>query len=285
MEYKQTKYVIAIHPNGDKNAVENSIDEAKLYVQKFEKRKAVFVSRSVNTDLEKIVYNQIQSFRKGTIRQVDISPESNPVDLLEGVYFGLKHGMLIIHDLPVSDVFLNKLLNHVEKDMDAIIHRNQLMLMPSEINFIKNQLKKSTQAEKNGEKYIPDKRIIIRIHIDSGFKLDPEIMANYIIPFIKAFGEQFGQQLGYMLFFAQFVIQRMRIEYKNLCDIECRKNNEDPKYFLDPYHFSHDLATYCYIDILNLQLIDANPDPAFIENCQQMIQNHFEKLSQQMKQE
>ena len=282
MEYKQTKYIIAIHGKEDEFAIENSIDEAKLYIEKFSDRKAVLISVTKDTDLEKINSTQVQTFKKGTIRQVNTTGIDDAEKILNQVYFGLKNGMMIVHDMPVSDQFSTKVLNHAEKGIDITIHRNDLRLTVPEINFIKNELDRASIMAARGENYSPAKRIILRMHLNHNFRLDPETLTKYVSGFRNIFGNKYGEELGGLIFLSQFIIHRMRIEYKRMCDVETRKNNEDPKYFIDPYHFKRDMATYIYIDLMNLQIIGNHPE--FVEDCQKRIYNHFEQLQQKMEQ-
>jgi hypothetical protein len=258
---RQTSYIIAVNQASDAFAIENSIDEAEAYVEKFPLRKAVIVSDIYrNKRFDKIAYNQVQTFKKGTIRIVDKKNNENKNEVLQSVCTNLKNGLVIIHNQPVTGDILKEILYKENKGQDVIIHRNQIVLHPIEVQYINEQI---NLINTNGHEkaHIPLKAIYLRLHCIDAFQFNKGKLMELI--------ESFGQEMGYLLFLCQFILFRKRDEYRKLLDHECKENGEQFETFIDPYYFKKESSNFVYLNILKQEIVGADID--FLQQCQAEI--------------
>lgn len=264
--YRQRLYIIAVHPATDKFAIENSIDEAKAYVEKFPDRKAVIVSNSYrNDEMQKIAYNQVMNFKKGQLRLVDKKNNENQPEVLEVVFNMMKNGLIIIHDMQTQPVQFTNFLNWHEKQNDIIIHRNYLIFHPAEVEYI-NQLQGEAQKLiAKGENRVPSVNIILRLHVDDAFKFNKDSLMKFI--------DVFGENMGYGMFLCQYILLKKRLEYRRLLEEICKEEGEIFENYIDPYHFKKESSNFVYYNVMTMDIVGA--DEEFLQQCQNEIIEHL----------
>jgi hypothetical protein len=244
---RQTTYLIVVKNKADKFALPVSIEEATEYVKKYKDRKAVLVTRK-NDDfgLDKIHFNQVQSFGKGKFRVVDKRDNYNHDEIMERILFGLKNGLIIVDDMEYSEPIMQSMLTNVAKNQDIIVHRNKLMLAESEVNYLNNQIRELNSHVEQGLGYTPEKRIMVRLHFDIDFKVNKETFHFYVV--------NFGKERGWVFFLCQYILFKKRLEYRQALDKICKEKGEKFEDYIDTYHFNKDTSNYIYIDLLTFKI-------------------------------
>jgi hypothetical protein len=248
--------------------VENSIDEAELYLTNFPDRKAVIVSESYRNDkLSKIAYNQVQTFKKGQIRIVDKKDNNDMNNVIDTISAFLKNGIVVIQDCKInSNTLKGMLLRKNSNSQDIIIHRNVFKLDQSEVDFVNSQIEKANKCIDEGKHYLPEKNVYFRIHASQDFKFN----RDYIISLIN----EFGEELGATIFLSQFILLKKKNEYRKMLELECEKSEEKFEDFVDPYWFNRESSAFVYINLITKDIVGATPQ--FIEQCKLDLQKAFE---------
>jgi hypothetical protein len=261
---RQTSYVIAVHDQSDKFAFENSIEELEIYIKKFPDRKAIIISETYKNDnYPKIAYNQVQTFKKGTIRVVD----KIDCDINEAIKFAsdfLKNGIILLFDVNINEATLDHLLS--KKNQDVIIHRREIaMHQESELQFLNLLQKDAKKYSELGETFIPDKNIYFRLHNQNDFKLNLEYLQNLIVNYDKPYAEK--------IFLAKYILNKLKIELARDLNSHCLEIGENPEFYIDPYWFRKSISNYIYINLLTNKIV--NIPEEFSQTCQKEIVEYF----------
>ena len=263
---RQTNYIIAINDKYDKFAVENSIDEAKKYVQMFPDRKAVVIGETYrNDELKKIAFNQVQAFKRGEVRLVDLNKSEN-LDAAINIASGfLKNGLIVMVDSKISGETIENLFKRINRNQDIIIHRNSIAWHKSELDYIDNEIEKCNESTQKGIDYKPQRNVFFRIHGMANFEFNKE----YFIKLINTY----GQEIGGLIFICKYILFKKSLEFRKYLESECKKYNQTFDDFIDPYYFTKDSSNFVYLNLITKRIIGADDD--LMLECQEEIKTYF----------
>ena len=167
---RQTKYIIDI---GGSSVVPLaiSVEEAKLYLNKYPLRKAVVLSDFYrNDDIKTIKHNANQNTKQGSIHLIKLG-EENLYERLNLSLMGLKSAFFIVgKGVELTNESSKMFLKHnPNKAIDFVIHRSSLEFFQSELEFIGNEIQSANLAIAKGRTYRPQRVILLRIHNNPKF--------------------------------------------------------------------------------------------------------------------
>jgi hypothetical protein len=265
---RQLNYIIAVHNQTDRFALENSVEEAELYLEKYKMRKAVIFSDTYRNDnLMKIAYNQVQTFRKGELRIVDKKDNDNFNEVIKTMGIFLKNGLVIIHNYQPDGGTINELLRRTDKAQDIIIHRNKITLYAEEIDYINSEIERANQSVASKTAYVPRKNIFFRIHSLDSFKFTRDYLLNL--------ANTFGQEIGFGIFLSQFILLRKSNEFRKELENQCEQKDEKFEDFIDPYWFAKLSSNYVYFNPVTMHIAGASAE--FIEKVKNEIVSYFKQ--------
>ena len=263
---RQTNFIIVVQSPGDIFAIENSVEEAQAYLDKYTDRKAVVVStRYINNNIRQIAYNQVQTFKKGEMRLV--KENASDPETSKTVLDFTKNGLVILHDVPLYSETLQKYLDSENRGLDLILHQTSIDIPKVVLDYINAEVDNINKNYLENKPYKLRKNIFLRLHADEKFVFNKETLI--------AFMQKFGQETGYLLFLCQFILLRKKIEYRRAIENECAKEQEKFEDFIDPYYFKRDSSNFIYLNVFTKQIRGADQD--FLIMCQEEIAKHLKE--------
>jgi len=268
---RQSNYVIAISPKNERSAFETSLSIAKEYIKKVGPPKVIILTDGYKPDeLKSIPFGQVQTFKTGTIRLADRSSEESNLKVIEKVSSLMKNSMIVIDDsFKYDDEIAINLLAVKGKAQDCTIHRTEIKLLDSEIDYIRNVYKQIEEHDGNGS-FIPEKNIILRLHDYESFPFTAETLGILI--------EHFGDLHGWNIFSSYYVARKKTVLFQQKVMQICKNNDESPVDFINPREFRKQIKNYTYYNLITGRIVEK--DEAFVAQCANELANILQKAQQ-----
>ena len=246
---RQTNYVIVIAGDaGTSAALTRSLEVANELIKSEPRKKVILFSRELNNDdFKKIPPTLVQSFNPEQIRQLAANIDTENDYVIEMASKGLKNGLLIIDKDLANAKAIKHLLGVNGKGQDYVIHRSKLGFLKPELEYIRNQLQNANKALENNERYVPGKRIVLRVHNNSGFGFGKErLMQMY---------NSMGQEHGFNLYLSYYLAYRKTREIVSYCKAIVAKFGQEFDDFINPVEYEKQTDNCIYYDWFGKKII------------------------------
>jgi len=246
---RQTKYIIVIGGDtGSASAIAKSIAESKELLLANPRKKVIIFSReNLDLDYKKIAPSMVQTFNPDQTRLIAANIDADNDYVIQLATKGLKNGLFIIGQDLANAKAAKHLLEVEGKGQDYVLHRTKLGFLKPELEYIRNELSQANLAIDKNERYIPNKRIMLRIHADKDFGFGKEQL-------LKMF-ESIGQEHGFNLYMSFYLAYRRARRVTSYCKAICASKGQLFEDFINPVLYKQEVDQFIYYDWFSKQIL------------------------------